>query len=118
MTNDILKVLGICVQKLGYSHTFAADGQAAIDAFQARDNGPFDLIFMDLSMPVLDGFEATKGIRALEEKMAWPPATIIVLSAFGTDESKEKAMKCGCDLFLTKPASPKKIRETVKLLNL
>jgi len=73
---------------------------------------------MDLSMPVLDGFEATKGIRALEEQMGWPRATIVVLSAFGTDESKERAVKCGCDLFLTKPASPKKIRETVKLLNL
>ena len=69
-------------------------------------------------MPVLDGFEATKGIRALEDQMGWAPATIVVLSAFGTDESKERAMKCGCDLFLTKPASPKTIRETIKLLGL
>ena len=73
---------------------------------------------MDLSMPVLDGFEAMKGIRSHEEQMAWPRATIIVLSAFGTDESKERAMKCGCDLVLTKPANLKKIRESVELLNL
>lgn len=112
------KILGACVKKLGYLHTFAGDGQAAIDAFRAREAGPFDLVFMDLSMPVLNGFEATKGIRALEEQMGWPRATIIVLSAFGTDESKERALKCGCDLFLVKPASPKKIRETIKLLNL
>ena len=73
---------------------------------------------MDLSMPVLAGFEATKSIRALEKQMSWPRATIVVLSAFGTDESRGRAMKCGCDIFLTKPASPKKIRETIKLLNL
>lgn len=117
-TDRAFKVLGACVKRLGYSHTFAADGQAAIDAFEARETGPFNLIFMDLSMPVLDGFEATKGIRAIEDRMGWTPATIVVLSAFGTEESKEKAMKCDCDIFLTKPASPKKIRETVKLLNL
>ncbi|GAB7326475.1 hypothetical protein MBLNU13_g10474t1 [Cladosporium sp. NU13] len=113
-----LRVLGACMKKSGYSHSFAADGQAAIDAFQAREKGPFNLIFMDLSMPVLDGFQAIKGVRALEDQMGWTPATIVVLSAFGTDESKKRAIKCGCDIFLTKPVSPKKIRETVKLLNL
>lgn len=65
-------------------------------------------------MPVLDGFESTKGIRAIEKQMGWPRATIVVLSAFGTRESRAKAMKCGSDLFLTKPASPKKIRETLQ----
>jgi CheY-like chemotaxis protein len=104
------------MKRMGYSHTFAADGKAAIDAFQARETGPFDLVFMDLSMPVLDGFEATKGIRAIEKQNSWTPTTIVVLSAFGTDESKERALKCGCDLFLTKPVSPKSIRDTVKLL--
>jgi CheY-like chemotaxis protein len=71
---------------------------------------------MDLSMPVLDGFEATKRIREIEARMEWPPAKIVALSAYGTDESRSKAIECGCDLFLMKPASPRKIRETVQLL--
>lgn len=110
------KILGACLKKLGHSHAYAANGQAAVDAFRARDVGPFGIVFMDLSMPVLDGFEATKRIRAIEEQMAWPPAKIVVLSAYGTDESREKAMACGCDLFLTKPVSPRKITEMVQLL--
>jgi DNA-binding NarL/FixJ family response regulator len=48
--------------------------------------------------------------------MDWPPAKIVALSAYGTDESRSKAIECGCDLFLMKPASPRKIRETVQLL--
>lgn len=67
-------------------------------------------------MSVLDGFEATKQIKALEERMAWSPAKIVVLSACGTDESRGKALASGCDLFLTKPASPRKITDTVQLL--
>lgn len=63
-----------------------------------------------------DGFEATKRIRAIEEQMAWPPAKIVVLSAYGTGESRKKAMASGCDLFVADPASPKKIKETVQLL--
>jgi CheY-like chemotaxis protein len=71
---------------------------------------------MDLSMPVLDGFEATKRIRETEAQMDWPPAKIVALSAYGMDESRSKAIECGCDSFLMKPASPRKIRETVQLL--
>lgn len=110
------KVLGACIKRLGHSHRFAADGQAAVDAFRARDPGPFSLVLMDLSIPVLDGFEATKRIRGIEEQMAWPPAKIVVLSAYGTGESRKKAMASGCDLFVADPASPKKIKETVQLL--
>jgi CheY-like chemotaxis protein len=109
------KVLGACVQKLGYPHVFAVNGEVAVEAFKAREKG-FDIVFMDLSMPVLDGFEATKRLREIEAHISWPPAKIVALSTYGTDESRSKAIECRCDLFLMKPASPRKIRETVQLL--
>lgn len=100
---------------MGYAHTYANDGQAAVEAFQQQSSGPYSVVFMDLSMPVLDGFEATKRMRKLEIDEGWPRARIVAISAFGTEESKGKAKECGCDLFLAKPVSMKKVKDMVRL---
>lgn len=62
-------------------------------------------------MPVMDGFDATKRIRKLEDDNGLPRTKIIAISAFGTEESKTRAKQCGCDIFLAKPVSIRKIKE-------
>jgi signal transduction histidine kinase/CheY-like chemotaxis protein len=112
-------------------HT-AADGQKAVEAVKKMPEG-YHLIFMgkslayyihvhllvlrsladnflDLSMPVMDGFEATEAIRALEsEWQSSSPARIIALTGLGSDEHVMKAYAAGVDMFVTKPVSFKEI---------
>jgi CheY-like chemotaxis protein len=76
---------------------FAADGLAALErAAEARP----DLILMDLSLPRLDGWEATRRLKA-DPRLARIP--VIVLTAHAMRGDEERARACGCDDFLTKP---------------
>ena len=81
----------------GYEVVVAVDGQQGIDA--ARQDRP-DLIIMDMSLPVLDGWEATRQLKADPETQAIP---IIGLSAHAMAGDREKAMDAGCDDYDTKP---------------
>ena len=75
----------------------ATNGQEAIDAVKAD---PPDLVFMDLKMPVMDGWEATKRIRQMEGGDA---VRIIALTAQAMAGDEEKALAIGCDDYLAKP---------------
>jgi len=82
--------------------TVAENGQEAVEAFSP---GAFDIIFMDIQMPVMDGFDATRTIRAREK--AIPAAgriPIIALTANVMDEDYRQSFAVGMDAFLTKPA--------------
>ena len=89
----------LLVQLLGddYRLVLAADGVAALE--RAADSKP-DLILMDLSLPRIDGWEATRKLKA-DEALARIP--VIVLSAHAMRGDEERARTCGCDDFLTKP---------------
>ena len=80
-----------------YRLLLAGDGQAALQ--KARDEKP-DLILMDLSLPKLDGWEATRMLKA-DAALARIP--VIVLSAHAMQGDEERARAAGCDDFLTKP---------------
>eukprot|EP00741_Cyanophora_paradoxa_P008048 tig00001249_g7787.t1 len=79
--------------------------------FRARAAAPrdparpvYDLVFMDVSMPVLDGLEATRRIRAAEAELAAPRRTpVCACTAFATDEDREAAFAAGMDDFCPKP---------------
>jgi signal transduction histidine kinase/CheY-like chemotaxis protein len=92
----------------------AKDGRAAVEAFERMPQG-YDLIFMDISMPVMDGFEATRAIRAIEkERDGCIPATIIALTGLSSSLDESRALDSGVDLFLTKPVS---FREVSRLID-
>ena len=81
----------------GYEVVMALDGQQAVEA--ANSQSP-DLILMDMSLPVIDGWEATRQIKAAPATRAIP---VIALTAHAMSDDREKALEAGCDDYDTKP---------------
>ena len=79
----------------------AENGRLAVDLF--INDGRFDLVFMDIQMPVMDGYEATRTIRSWEEAQGRKWTTIIALTAHALKEDLQKSLDAGCDAHLTKP---------------
>ncbi len=77
-----------------------ADGQQAVDAYNSK---PYDLIFMDCRMPVMDGYEATRAIRKLEQESDKKAMPIIALTANATNDDKILCQQAGMDDVVTKP---------------
>jgi two-component system, sensor histidine kinase len=94
------KIVGMILELIGAEVTYAEDGQQACDAF-ARES--FDLILMDLQMPVLDGLSATRTIRAMERSSGDAPIPIIVLSANAMTHQVEESLQAGADAHMPKP---------------
>jgi PAS domain S-box-containing protein len=85
-----------------YQLTFEEDGKAAVEGFAVSD---FDLILMDVRMPVMDGLAATRAIRALERVRGAVPVPIIALTANASLEDIEGSREAGCTAHLSKPIS-------------
>ncbi|MBU6428481.1 MAG: response regulator [Cyanobacteria bacterium REEB65] len=84
------------------THTLeiAADGQIAIDLFMAAD---YDIVFMDVQMPEVDGYEATRRIRAWERETGRKSTPIVALTAHALKEDRDRCIDAGCDAYLSKP---------------
>jgi two-component system cell cycle response regulator DivK len=85
------------LERRGYEVVIAVDGQQGVD--MARVEKP-DLVLMDMSLPVLDGWEATRRLKAEADTRGVP---IIALTAHAMAGDREKAMEAGCDDYDTKP---------------
>jgi two-component system cell cycle response regulator DivK len=94
----------------GYEVAIAVDGQQGIA--MARSETP-DLILMDMSLPVLDGWEATRQLKAAAETKAIP---VIALTAHAMVGDREKAVEAGCDDFDTKPIEFPRLVEKIEAL--
>jgi CheY-like chemotaxis protein len=97
-----IKVLSAYMKKSGLDYETAMDGQDALDCF-SKSPLAYSCILMDISMPVMDGFEATRKIRAHELLNGLEPACIIALSGLASEDAQKEAFGSGMDLFLTKP---------------
>ena len=97
INRELAKVI---LTKQGHQVLLANDGQEALE--QARKGG-FDLILMDIQMPVMDGFEATNEIRAFELAHNLQPVPIVAMTAYALQGDKERCLAAGMDAYLSKP---------------
>lgn len=99
--NDVNQLVSkAMLERLQCEVTIAGNGAEAIDAFASH---AFDLILMDCNMPVMDGFEATRRIRALEQQKNLTPVPIVALTAHVLDHIKQECFAAGMDGHLSKP---------------
>jgi len=96
------------LDKLGHQAVFSENGEQAVRAVQAQE---FDVVLMDLHMPLMDGFAAARAIRAMPPPKGELP--IIALTADAFEESQERARQAGMNGFLTKPAHLPQLREVL-----
>jgi two-component system, cell cycle response regulator DivK len=105
---DLRGVLRDLLAGSGYTVAEAADGQAGVS--KAKSDHP-DLILMDIQLPVIDGYEATRQIKAEPNLRATP---IIAVSSFAMKGDEEKARASGCDAYVTKPYSPMQLLRIIR----
>jgi CheY-like chemotaxis protein len=103
------KLVGVLLSRMGCHVTFCENGQLALDRVALE---PFDLILMDVNMPVMDGLTATRAIRAMSGAVAKTP--IVVFTADVMNEATELARDAGADDFLGKPVKVDQLRSTIQ----
>jgi signal transduction histidine kinase/ActR/RegA family two-component response regulator len=103
------KFVGVLLNRMGCETVFCEDGQQALNKVHEE---MFDLILMDINMPVMDGLTATRAIRAMPEPISRVP--IIVLTADVMNEAREQALAAGATDFLTKPVQIAQFRATLQ----
>lgn len=99
------------VELLGHSAVIARDGAEALTVFESEKP---DLVLMDVVMPEMDGYEATRRIRALEGDAHWTP--IIFLSGMGSEDDLKCGIEAGGDDYLIKPVSPVVLAAKIKAM--
>jgi two-component system, sensor histidine kinase len=97
------RVTSLCLAPWGAQITIAENGVEAVEAFKV---GHFDIVLMDMQMPEMDGLEATRLIRALEQERGQIRTPIAMLSANAMPEHVRAALAAGCDHHIAKPVTP------------
>lgn len=114
--NEInIEIATILLQDLGLDVTIARNGQEAIDQFKASKLYTFDYIFMDIMMPVKDGLEATKEIRALPRGDA-KSVHILAMSANAFESDVQECIEAGMDGHIAKPINIELLKEEIAKL--
>jgi two-component system, cell cycle response regulator DivK len=105
---DLRGVLRDLLSGSGYAVVEAADGQDGVT--KAKSERP-DLVLMDIQLPVMNGYEATRQIKADPNLKATP---VIAVSSFAMKGDEEKARSSGCDHYVTKPYSPLQLLRVIR----
>jgi CheY-like chemotaxis protein len=98
------------LERQGHTVTVASNGQEAVDMFEQK---PFDLVLMDVQMPLVDGFSATEAIRRREPGKRTP---IVAMTAHATDGYKERCLAAGMDGYLPKPVDGSQLQQMIREL--
>lgn len=99
------------------------DGMEAVDAFMMalEDDAPYDLVCLDIMMPVMDGYQALVGIRNLEKERNIPEekaAKIIMTTALNNEKNVKMAFELGCTIYSGKPINQERFEQALKKLGL
>lgn len=97
------RVIGLILETIGAKVAFVENGELAVSAVQSER---FDVVLMDMQMPVMDGLTATRSIRDWEARQGQIRTPIIMLTANAMDDHRHRAIAAGCDLHVAKPVSP------------
>ena len=108
---DMRKLVELFLKMLKHEVEVASNGQIAVDMVQAQS---YDVILMDMRMPLMDGYEATEMIRKYEERKGLERTPIIALTSFSMKEEIDKSLNAGCDSHLIKPVNRESLEEVLK----
>ncbi len=108
---DNRRLIMLLLQKAGANVTAVEDGQAAVELAMAARHAkePFDLILMDMQMPVMDGYTATRLLRELDYR-----EPIVALTAHAMADDRRKCLDAGCDDYLSKPINRQRLLGSVR----
>jgi PAS domain S-box-containing protein len=101
------------LQRWGHRVTLAQNGQEALDAVGSGQD--FDLLLMDMQMPLMDGIEATRQIRALEAQRGWRAVPIIAMTANAMQGDRDECLAAGMNDYLSKPMRPDELSDKLAL---
>ncbi len=101
------RMMETMLKRFGYAADFAEDGRLAVTALQAKR---YDLVFMDMQMPEMDGCTASRTFRQWERAAKQPPVPIVALTANAMAGDKEKCLGAGMNAYLTKPLKLDELR--------
>ena len=101
------------LNEYGFLVDTAENGAEAVEKVKNSKPGNYDLVLMDVQMPIMNGYEATRQIRALDDP-ALAGITILAMTANAFDEDRKEALECGMDGFLSKPID---IEELISILH-
>ncbi len=106
------KFAAAVVKKLGHEVSVAENGRIGLDLYL---NEHFDLILMDIQMPVMNGIEATKAIRKIEKESGEDShIPIIAITAYVMDHDRKNCLDAGMDEFMAKPYKPVELEEKIR----
>ncbi len=111
--NELNREIAVAIlEEAGFSLECAENGREAVEMVRRSDPGHYQLILMDIQMPVMDGYEAAKAIRSLDDpQRAGIPIMAMTANAF--EEDKQAALKCGMNGHIAKPIHIEKLLETL-----
>ncbi len=112
------EIAQIILEDAGFQVDVAENGEEAVKRLTGAEAGYYQVILMDIQMPVMDGYEATRAIRALDDK-ARASIPILAMTANAFEEDKMEALRCGMNGHITKPIEAEKLFEALRqVLNL
>lgn len=99
------------LRRAGFEADVAENGKVAVDMIAAENADEYSAVLMDIMMPVMDGFEATKSIRALGDSRAQIPIIAVSANTFASD--KRKSIGAGMNAHIAKPYDPDELISTI-----
>ena len=111
--NELNQEIAVAIlEEAGFTTEIAENGQIAVDMMKKAERGYYQMILMDVQMPVMNGYEATRIIRRLKDK-GGASIPILAMTANAFEEDKREAMKCGMNGHIAKPIDIEKLIETM-----
>ena len=112
--NDLNREIArMLLQDEGFVVTEVVDGKDAVELLEKSNPGDYDLVLMDIQMPIMNGYEATKAIRKLENKLV-ANIPIVAMTANAFEEERRMALSCGMNGHIAKPINVSVLFETIK----